>query len=401
MSQRNDVAVQPSAVEVFRAFLGLGLTSFGGPIAHLAYLRREFVARRGWLGDERFAELLAVCQFLPGPASSQLGFAIGLDRAGWTGALAAFAGFTLPSALLMFVLALTAPMLAPHPVTGSVVQGLKIVAVAVVAHGLLGMARSLAPDVSRAAIAASAMALVLWAGGAWSQWLAVLLGAMLGLALCGHVQGRVVTGQRWHVRRLAALACILAFATLLGLSLAMPASPNADVPGLLAAFYRAGALVFGGGHVVLPLLQQSVVDPGWLDADTFLAGYGAAQALPGPMFALSAYLGASIDAGLPPAVSAAVALGAIFLPGFLLVTATLPVWTRVLAWPAAARAVAGINAAVVGLLAAALYDPLWVTAIHGPTDLAIALCALALLVTGRVAVLWIVLSCVVAAVVTG
>ena len=394
-------AAQASSLEVFGIFLLLGLTSFGGPIAHLAYLRREFVERRRWLDDERFAQLMAVCQFLPGPASSQLGFAIGLDRAGWTGALAAFVGFTLPSALLMFALAVLAPMLAPHAVTGSIVQGLKIVAVAVVAHGLLGMARSLVPDVARAAIAVSAVALVLLPGGAWSQLSAVVLGAMLGLVFCAHVRGPATTGQRWHVGHRAALACLLAFAALLGLALSMPLSPSPGVPGLLAAFYRTGALVFGGGHVVLPLLQQAVVEPGWMDADAFITGYGAAQALPGPMFALSAYLGAGIDAGLPPAASAGLALVAIFLPGFLLVTATLPGWTRLLARPAAARVVAGINAAVVGLLAAALYDPLWVTAIHGVADLVIAVGAFALLLTGRVAVPWVVLFCVVAAVLTG
>ena len=194
---------------------------------------------------------------------------------------------------------------------------------------------------------------------------------------------------------------LLAFAALLGLALSMPLSPSPGVPGLLAAFYRTGALVFGGGHVVLPLLQQAVVEPGWMDADAFITGYGAAQALPGPMFALSAYLGAGIDAGLPPAASAGLALVAIFLPGFLLVTATLPGWTRLLARPAAARVVAGINAAVVGLLAAALYDPLWVTAIHDVADLVIAVGAFALLLTGRVAVPWVVLFCVVAAVLTG
>ncbi|QCO68768.1 chromate efflux transporter [Luteimonas yindakuii] len=387
--------------EVFRIFLVLGLTSFGGPIAHLAYLRREFVERRHWLDDEGFAQLIAVCQFLPGPASSQLGFAIGLDRAGWRGALAAFAGFTLPSALLMFALAMLAPALAGNAVTGSIVQGLKLVAVAVVAHGLLGMARQLVPDVARAAIAASAVALVLLSGGPWSQLFAVALGALLGLAFCGHVRGPAAIGQRWHVGHSAALVCLLTFAALLALALAVPPSPAPGVAGLLAAFYRTGALVFGGGHVVLPLLQQAVVEPGWLDADAFLTGYGAAQALPGPMFALSAYLGAGINAGLPPAASAGLALGAIFFPGFLLVTATLPGWTRMLARPVAARAVAGINAAVVGLLAAALYDPLWVTAIHGPADLLVAAGAAALLLTGRVAVPWVVLLCVVAAAITG
>ncbi|TLX22644.1 chromate efflux transporter [Thermomonas fusca] len=380
-----------NAGEVFVAFLRLGLTAFGGPIAHIGYLREAFVRRRGWLDDAHFAQLLAVCQFLPGPASSQMGFGIGLARAGWRGALAAFAGFTLPSALLMFGFAAVAPQLGPGA-GAAALHGLKLVAVAVVAHGLLGMARQLAPDLPRLLIAAVAAALVLTTGNAWMQLAAIALGALLGPWWCR--QAAAPTTALFPFgggRRIAAVCLTLLLLGLLA-ALLLPASATPTLAGVAAAFYRAGALVFGGGHVVLPLLQQSLVAPGWLPADSFLAGYGAAQAVPGPMFSLAAFLGAEIPLGLPPAVGALVALLAMFLPGFLLLAGMLPLWAGLVRHRRAASAMAGINAAVVGLLAAALIDPVWSGGVRAPVDAAIAVVGFALLAGLRwpawTAVLW-------------
>lgn len=380
-----------NAGEVFIAFLRLGLTAFGGPIAHIGYLREAFVRRRGWLDDAHFAQLLAACQFLPGPASSQMGFAIGLSRAGWRGALAAFTGFTLPSALLMLWFAALAPRLAHGP-GAAAVHGLKLVAVAVVAHGLLGMCRQLAPDLPRLLIAAAAAALVVATGNAWVQLAAIALGAVLGTWWCRTAVVPAAALFPFRGGRRIALVCLTLF--LLGLlaALLLPASATPTLAGVAAAFYRAGALVFGGGHVVLPLLQQALVAPGWLPADSFLAGYGAAQAVPGPMFSLAAYLGAEIPLGLPSAVGATVALLALFLPGFLLLAGMLPLWAGLVRHRRAASAMAGINAAVVGLLAAAFLDPVWSGGVRTPVDAAIAVVGFALLAGLRwpawTAVLW-------------
>ncbi len=380
--------------EVFIAFLRLGLSAFGGPIAHIGYLRHEFVARRGWLDEARFARLLALCQFLPGPASSQLGFAIGLHRAGLRGALAAFAGFTLPSALLMLAFAWLAPRL-DTGVGAAAIHGLKLVAVAVVAHGVLGMARTLLPDARHALVAVLAMALVLAVATPWMQLGVVAVGAVAGWLLlrpsappAGTPDGGLsLRGARWAA---------LAFAILLATAFLVPLSDGPTPVAIGAAFVRAGALVFGGGHVVLPLLESSMVAPGWLDADTFLAGYGAAQAVPGPMFTLSAYLGAQVG-GIAGAV---VALIGIFLPGFLLLWAVLPSWDRVAAMPRARCALAGVNAAVVGLLAAALVDPLWLQGVGEWRDALIAMVGFAILLAGR-APLWTVAWCVLASVGVG
>ncbi|WP_229796553.1 chromate efflux transporter [Thermomonas carbonis] len=386
--------------EVFLAFLMLGLTSFGGPIAHLGYLREEFVRRRGWLDEAHYAQLLAVCQFLPGPASSQMGFAIGLLRGGWRGALAAFAGFTLPSALLMFGFAALAPSLGSG-LGAAALHGLKLVAVVVVAHGLLGMLRQLAPDLPRGFIAATALALVAMIGNAWMQLLAIALGGVLGHWLCRHASAPAMAMfPLRHGRRAAAVLLTLFVAGLAG-ALLWPATPSPTTLGLAAAFYQSGALVFGGGHVVLPLLQQSVVDPGWIAADTFLAGYGAAQAMPGPMFSLAAFLGAEIPLGLPPAAGAVLALLALFLPGFLLLLAVLPFWARLARLRRAARTMAGINAAVVGMLAAAFLDPVLVEGVRAPLDAAIVAIGFALLAMWRVPALWVVAWCVVAALAAG
>ncbi|WP_049621131.1 chromate efflux transporter [Frateuria defendens] len=380
--------------EVALAFLRLGLTSFGGPIAHLGYFHREFVERRRWLDEAHYAQLLALCQFLPGPASSQLGFAIGLLRAGWGGALAAFAGFTLPSALLLFAFAMLSDRLA-GPWGQGTLHGLKLVAVAVVAQGVLGMARTLAPDRHRALMAAVAAGLVAIVGSAWMQLLVIAAAAALGPWLC-----RSVTARRGETFALGyghrtGGALLIAFGGLL--AVALLASPSLPPLGqVAAAFYRAGALVFGGGHVVLPLLKQTVVDPGWVGNDTFLAGYGAAQAVPGPMFTLAAFLGERLHGGQGGLVGAVVGLLAIFLPGLLLIGGALPFWRALAARDGAARMLAGVNAAVVGLLAAALYDPVWVSAVHDAGDFAIALIAFALLAAARWPVLAVVGWCVAA-----
>lgn len=377
-------AVPPTgnAREVFGVFLRLGLTAFGGPIAHLGYFREVFVQRRGWLDEARFAQLLAVCQFLPGPASSQLGFAIGLLRAGWRGALAAFAGFTLPSALLMLAFALLAPQLG-QGIGAVAVHGLKLVAVVVVAHGLLGMLRALAPDLPRRLLALGAALLVGLTGNAWLQLVAIALGGVLGPWVCRRASAPALARVTVAYGRGVVVGCLAVFVGLLAVAVLWPAMPTPTVVGVAAAFYRAGALVFGGGHVVLPLLQQSVVAPGWVSPDGFLAGYGAAQAVPGPMFSLAAYLGAVIPLGLPPVVGALVALLAVFLPGFLLLAAMLPLWGGLVRHPRAASAMAGINAAVVGLLGAAFIDPVWTSGVRAPVDLGIAAVGFALLAWRR------------------
>jgi chromate transporter len=390
-----DRAARPSAAEVFATFLRLGLTSFGGPIAHIGYFRREIVERRRWIDEAQFAQLLALCQFLPGPASSQLGFGLGLARAGWAGAIAAFVAFTAPSALLLFAFGRFLPQV-PGSIAGTLVHGLKLVAVAVVAHGVLGMARTLTPDATRAAIAALAALAVLAMGNAWMQLAVVAAGALAGIALCRGARVPASEPAPLPHGRAAGFALLAIYVVLLaGLPLAARAL---DGPVAFAwAFYRAGALVFGGGHVVLPLLQQAVVDPGWISRDDFLAGYGAAQAVPGPMFTLASYLGARIGGGVGAAGGSVLALGAIFLPGFLLLSAVLPLWRSLASHPRAARAVAGVNAAVVGLLAAALYDPVWTSAIATPRDAGIAIAGFAMLAAWRAPALAVVAWCVAAA----
>jgi chromate transporter len=380
---------------VLGAFTRLGLTSFGGPIAHLAYMREEFVRRRGWLDETQFAQLLGICQFLPGPASSQMGFAIGLLRAGWSGAALAFVAFTLPSALLMFAFAALAPGLGSGIGTAAV-HGLKLVAVVVVAHGVMGMARQLTPDAPRGFIAAAAASLILLSGDAWMQLMAIVVGGVIGSWVCRQVAAPAFAGFTLPYGRRTAILLLSLFALGLGLSLLWPSDSDPGPGALAAAFYAAGALVFGGGHVVLPLLQQSVVDTGWVSTDAFLAGYGAAQAVPGPMFTLAAFLGAESAIDAPPALGAVVALLAIFLPGFLLLLAVMPFWARLATLRWAAPAMAGTNAAVVGLLAAALYDPVWTQGVRGPVDMAIALVGFVALSTTRLSAIWVVAWCVAA-----
>lgn len=384
-----------SAKEVFRVFLLMGLTSFGGPIAHIGYFNREFVRRRGWLDDAQFAQLLAVCQILPGPTSSQMGLAIGWFRAGWLGAMAAFAAFTLPSALLMLGFALWMPNV-DHHLFEAVIHGLKLVAVAVVAHGVLGMTRQLTPDVSRQLIAIAVAILVIWMSGTWVQWGTIVMGGLAGLLVCR--DAKPLPEVVFPIRRGARISGLLIVIFVLGLvaALAFPATAGASASAMAAAAYRAGALVFGGGHVVLPLLHQSTVDAGWLGEEVFLAGYGAAQALPGPMFAFAAFLGAAIPSGLPPVLVACIALVAIFMPGFILLLATLPAWARLPRTRWVSKVVAGINAAVVGLLLAALYDPLFTTGVRTISDFVVVAIGFGLLTVARVHVLWAVLWCVLA-----
>ncbi|MGD8498571.1 MAG: chromate efflux transporter [Chromatiales bacterium] len=370
----------------------LGLTSFGGPIAHLAYFHRELIERRGWLGQRDYAQLIALCQFLPGPASSQLGFVLGLLRGGWLGALAAFIAFTLPSALLLVAFAALLPMVSGG-IGDAALQGLKLLAVAVVAHGVLGMGRQLCPDRTRIGIATAAVVVLLLFGQAWMQLLVVALGALAGLMLCREVSAVESTGLRLGYGPRLGIALLGVFGLLL-IGLPLLAAGSGGLLAVAEAFYRSGALVFGGGHVVLPLLEEAVVAPGWVSQDEFLAGYGAAQAVPGPMFTLAAYLGARLPGADGGLVGASVALAAIFLPGFLLAVGVLPLWRSIVSRPAAARAVAGVNAAVVGLLGAALYDPVWTSAVRDSIDVAIALVGFMLLATWRVSVLWVVAWCV-------
>lgn len=386
-----------SAMEVFRVFLALGLTSFGGPIAHIGYFHTTFVQRRAWLNDTQFAQLLAICQFLPGPASSQMGFAIGLFRAGWKGALAAFLAFTLPSALLMFGFASLAPHLGSER-GAAALHGLKLVAVAVVAHALLGMMRKLTPDAPRMLIAAATTVLMLVWGAPWLQLIAIAAAGVLGALLCRHVSALPTASPPITYGGRAASLFAVVFVLGLVAAIALPAATTPNVATMAGAFYRAGALVFGGGHVVLPLLQQQVVDTGWVAPDTFLAGYGAAQAMPGPMFSLAAFLGAEVPLSLPSAAGAAIAVLAIFLPGFLLLLAALPAWSQLVKHQRAASVVAGINAGIVGLLLAAFYNPVWTTGIRSAADLVIAAIGFLLLSAARLSALWAVLWCVGAAV---
>lgn len=374
----------PSAgtpAEVFGAFLKLGLTSFGGPIAHLGYFRDELVTRRKWIDEKGYADLVALCQFLPGPASSQVGFAMGLLRGGPLGALAAWSAFTLPSALILLIFATAATAL-DNPAGQGLLHGLKLVAVAVVAQAVWGMARSLTPDRPRAGIALAAIFMVT-AGGTLGQLAAIVLGAVSGLVLCRGAAVEQRTSFSFGISRSAGVICLLAFLLLLfGLPLIASIMDSQGLR-LFDAFYRSGALVFGGGHVVLPLLEAEVVRSGWVSENAFLAGYGVAQAVPGPLFTFSAYLGAVMGPSPNGVTGAAISLAAIFLPGFLLLLGTLPFWDRLSTFPLAQAAMGGANAAVVGVLGAALYNPVWTSAVLTSTDFALALSGFLLLVVWK------------------
>lgn len=381
-----------SVGEVFLVFLRLGLTAFGGPVAHLAYFREEIVHRRRWLTEPAYADLVALCQVLPGPASSQTGMGLGLARAGWPGLIAAWVAFTLPSAVAMTLAAFGLGLIGQGAWQAGLVGGLKAAAVAVVAQAVWGMAKSLWPDRRHATLGLLAAGLVvLWPLGPvalpWGQVAALALGGLLGALLLP----RAAVGEAPHlpvpVGRGTGLALLALFA---GLLVGLPALAAADAaPRTLAladSIYRAGALVFGGGHVVLPLLQGEVVPPGWVAPDAFLAGYGVVQAMPGPLFTFASYLGAT--AGLAEGPAPAVALAAlgtvmIFLPGGLLLAGALPFWDAWRRRAGARAALSGINAAVVGLLLAALYDPVFTAAVRGPAEFALVLLAALLLMAWR------------------
>ncbi len=371
-----------SFLEVLAVFTRLGLTSFGGPVAHLGYFRTECVERRRWLDDDAYADLVALCQFLPGPASSQVGIGLGYRRAGLPGAFAAWLGFTLPSALALAAFALGVQ--AVGSVDGAAwLQGLKIVAVAVVAHAVWGMATKLTPDAPRITVAlVAAMVALVWTG-ALAQVAIIVAGAVVGLVWLPRTVAGPAAARRAKrpatvpggVSRGVGAALLAVFAALLvALPVAREAT-GAQAVGVADAFYRTGALVFGGGHVVLPLLQAEVVPAGWVDDATFIAGYGAAQAVPGPLFTFAAFLGGAMAPGAAGVGYAAIALVAVFVPSFLLLLGVLPFWEGLRTRTGVRRALTGVNAAVVGLLLAALYQPVWTSAIAGPRDVALALAA--------------------------
>jgi chromate transporter len=367
---------------LFLIFLRLGLTSFGGPAAHLGYFRDEFVKRRGWLDEHTYSDIVALCQFLPGPGSSQVGIAIGRMRAGVRGALAAWFGFTLPSVVLLVAFAYGYAHL-DTAFSVRLLHGLKLAAVAVVAQAVWSMGRALCPDKTRASIAVVSTALVVALGATYGQIVAILLAGLSGAVLLKISTDVPDAPLGMPGTRAEASVCIVTFLALLfGLPVLSALFPGYALE-LFSGFFRVGSLVFGGGHVVLPLLQAVVVPRGWVSTNEFLAGYGAAQAIPGPLFTFAAFLGA-VGKGTPSGpVGAALATVAIFLPSFLLVGAALPLWGKLRAFTSMRRAMAGINASVVGILLAALYDPVWISAVHGASDFALAAFALLLLTWWR------------------
>lgn len=379
-------------LEVLWVFLRLGLTSFGGPVAHLGYFHAEFVQRRRWLAEQDYADLVALCQFLPGPASSQFGIAVGLGRAGWLGALAAWVGFTLPSAVLLIAFALGLEALA-GPVASGAIHGLKVVAVAVVAQAVWGMAKSLCPDRLRAGIALAAAGVAVLLPGAGGQLGAIALGGLVARWALPMTPLPAAAHLDYGVSRRQGAALLALFGLLLVVLPLLAAFTGGVGLAVVAVFFKAGALVFGGGHVMLPLLQAGVVPPGWVSNEAFLAGYGAAQAVPGPLFTFAAYLGAAMGPPLGGWAGGLVLLLAIFVPAFLLIVGALPFWEALRHRDGIRRALAGVNAAVVGILGAALYDPVWAGAIHSRADFCLALAAYGLLVVGRVPPVAVVAFC--------
>ena len=371
-----------SPLEVLLVFLKLGVSCFGGPIAHIGYFREEFVVRRRWLDEQAYVDLVALCQFLPGPASSQVGFSIGLMRAGYRGALAAWSGFTLPSAIALVLFAYGAGALG-GPVGIGLLHGLKLVAVAIVAQAVWGMARTLCPDRERASIAVVTALIILFSPSSLAQIAAILLGGIAGLWLCRAASPPAEGNILIPISRPVGFAALTVFLVLLaGLPLLQSLRMSQGV-ALFEAFYRSGALVFGGGHVVLPLLREAFVTPGWVNDDTFLAGYGAAQAVPGPLFTFAAYLGAVVKPSPHGVAGAALGLFGIFLPGVLILIGTLRFWDAFRQRASAQAAMRGVNAAVVGLLGAALYNPVWISSVKTPGDFAIALVGFVLLIVWR------------------
>ncbi|ALO47645.1 chromate efflux transporter [Pseudohongiella spirulinae] len=391
----------PSTFSIFRIFLALGLTSFGGPVAHLGYFRNEFVTRRQWLSERSYADLVALCQFLPGPASSQVGLALGMSQAGYRGAAAAWLGFTLPSALVLMALAVGIAGFGQQ-LNAGLLSGLKIAAVAVVAQAVWGMARNLCPDTPRVTLMTIATCLVLASPSAWGQVVVILVAGLTGLWLF-----KPAADNENHdvipvtiSRRVGVFWLLMFFALLIALPLLATVWPSQGM-AMVDAFYRAGSLVFGGGHVVLPLLQAEVVPTGWVDNDMFLAGYGAAQAVPGPLFTFAAFLGSAMNQAPTAWLGGLICLLAIFAPSFLLIAGALPFWEQLRRNSRMQAALMGVNAAVVGLLLAALYDPVWTSAITDSLDFALAVLALVALTFWRLPSWLVVLLCAVAGWVSG
>ena len=371
-----------SPLEVLLVFLKLGVTCFGGPIAHIGYFREEFVVRRRWLDEQAYADLVTLCQFLPGPASSQVGFSIGLMRAGYRGGLAAWTGFTLPSAIVLLLFAYGAETLAGLTGIG-LLHGLKLVAVAIVAQAVWGMARTLCPDRERTSIAVVTALIILFSTTSIAQIATILLGGIAGLWLCQAAPPPSTGHIAVPVSRAVGIMALTAFFLLLaGLPVLRDLGISQGI-ALFEAFYRSGALVFGGGHVVLPLLREAFVTPGWVSDDAFLAGYGAAQAVPGPLFTFAAYLGAVVSQSPHGLAGAVLGLIAIFLPGVLILMGTLPFWETFRKHARAQAMMRGVNAAVVGLLGAALYNPVWTSSVKTPGDFGIVLVGFVLLTVWR------------------
>jgi len=372
---------RPGVLKIFLTFLVLGATAFGGPVAHFGYFRTEFVDRRRWIDERGYADLVSLSQFLPGPASSQTGIAIGMLQRGWAGGFAAWLGFTTPAALIMIGLGFGLSF-AQTAAGQGVIHGLKLAAVAVVANALWGMARNACDSPLKASFAALACVAILFAGSAWYQVLVIALAAIAGAILIRDNPGNSEAEVVRRGSRAIGFSLLIVFAALLfGLPLVAQsvASGNLDA---FTAFYRVGSLVFGGGHVVLPLLEAELVPTGWMTTDAFLAGYGAAQAIPGPMFALTGYLGNVIDPGggyLGGWIGGVIAIVAVFLPSFLLLGVALPYWDALRSRTRIRSALSGVNAAVVGLLLAVLYTPVWTSSVHDASDFATVVIAAVLL----------------------
>lgn len=386
--------LQPSARNicyVFWIFLKLGCTSFGGPIAHLGYFRQAFVVKHQWLTEKSYADLVALCQFLPGPASSQVGMAIGWYRAGILGSIAAWLGFTMPSALLLILFALGLSHY-PDLIPMGVIHGLKILAVAVVFQAIWGMARNLTPDAPRISIMIVSACAVLLSPTIWMQLIVMIVAALIGIKLFAQVSQPSISKIAYSPaqQRVGVGFLTVFMLLLLGLPVLSNFMPSQSL-AMFDAFYRTGSLVFGGGHVVLPLLQAQTVNPGWVNNEVFLAGYGATQAVPGPLFTFAAFLGASMTRSPTGWVGGLLALVAIFLPSFFLVVGTLPFWERLREHTTVQSALIAVNASTVGLLLATLYEPVWVNAILNPSDFALALLAVAALMVWKLPV-WLVVT---------
>ncbi len=379
VQETTEAADNPSAFSVFLIFLSLGFTSFGGPVAHLGYFRHEFVKKRRWFDERTYADIVALCQFLPGPASSQVGIGIGLSKAGLLGAIAAWLGFTLPSAFMLIAFGYGV-LTFQEVLSSGVLHGLKIVAVAVVAQAVLGMAKSLTPDAPRISLAVITASIVLLFPSPLVQFGAIVLGAGFGFFFLknGEAAGKQTLFVKFD-KRLAIISLMLFFG-LLGFLPVLAQFSHSQTLEVVDSFFRSGSLVFGGGHVVLPLLQAEVVPSGWVPNDLFLAGYGTAQAVPGPLFTFAAYLGAVMNGTLTGWQGGFIALGAIFLPSFLLVIGVFPFWDMLRKHPVIRKMLQGVNAVVVGLLLAALYNPVWTSAIRNEADFALGLVLFTLLV---------------------